>query len=152
MRRNARMKQPGQPNKPSVNAPDVNAFFSPKMPGLNTARTNAFTTIDDLRDETCQYCAKPFETTRTDKKYCGLPCRRRVGYEERHGYRALRRAVLECADCGSQIADASRQDQKLCPTCRRAHRLANCKANRERTKAGTNGQRGTNQFSRLREG
>ncbi len=56
-------------------------------------------------------------------------------------------AALKCVDCGSPIIGAQKRNKELCDACRSKHRLANRKANRERTKAGTNGRRGRNQFT-----
>lgn len=88
-----------------------------------------------------------FTTTRTDKIYCSEPCRRASEYERHDGWRAKARAALTCVECAAPIVGAGRKDKKLCATCKRAHRLANIKRNRERTKAGTTGKRGRNQFS-----
>ncbi|GLI93942.1 hypothetical protein [Methylocystis echinoides] len=81
--------------------------------------------------------------------YCSKACLRAAEYDEREGWRAHVRAALKCVDCGGPIPEAKRQDKRLCGYCKHKRRLANCVKNRQRTKAGTNGRRGTNQHGRV---
>lgn len=98
----------------------------------------------------CVWCGAPIVgAKRGTRKYCSPGCRAEANYERFQGWRAEVRVRLTCVDCGALIAGAMRVGKTLCAACRRKHRLANCKANRERTKAGTNGKRGTNQFQRV---
>lgn len=105
-------------------------------------------TLDDLPDSVCPVCAKGFEATRPFQIYCGVSCCNAYFNGLRSTAMAEERAKLRCQDCGAPIPEAKRTDKKLCPICKHKRRLANCKANRERTKAGTNGQRGRNQFTK----
>lgn len=73
--------------------------------------------LEDFADEVCAWCQKPFETTRTDQKYCSYRCRRQsrskfttaVVAEERR----LARAGRTCSHCGTTF-DAGRRDQIYC--------------------------------------
>jgi hypothetical protein len=108
--------------------------------------------LDSLEGEKCKWCAKDFEPRQYNQICCSRRCIWKYSNEIGRLARAEQRKTLTCIDCGTPILGAHNTQTTLCATCRRAHRLANCKANRERTKAGTNGRRGRNQFSRPREG
>lgn len=100
-----------------------------------------------MQDAVCAWCAKDFEQNRSFQIYCCKACCVAAQYEEFNGWRKHARAALVCVDCRAPIVGAQKRHKKLCPACKRKHRLANCRSNRERTKAGTNGRRGRNQFT-----
>jgi hypothetical protein len=134
------------------NARCVEKVFDRSKPRSSIVQEPAITTLDDLPDEICPWCAKGFEqrTGRGGRQiYCSKECTRAANYEEFQGWRAHVRAALICVDCRKPIIGARRQDKKLCAECLGRHLLENRKASRLRAKAGTTGRRGTNQFGRV---
>lgn len=139
--------------KPFTTALSFQKFCSLRC-GNKFRNATRYAKRDELPDKICIQCARLFDPVRANHiKFCSRKCARDFhnGVRSRSG--AKERAGLICVDCSAPIAGAATAQRKLCSACKRAHRLANCKRNRERTKAGTNGRRGRNQFTaRAREG
>lgn len=73
--------------------------------------------LEDLPDEVCPWCGKPFETRRTDQKFCSVACQiesvetfRKIVRREEN-----RRAAsgLTCRQCGAKF-DGTRRTQLYC--------------------------------------
>jgi hypothetical protein len=124
---------PGQKDSQRENARNVIGLFSPSETKRNIARVNAPKTLSDLADDVCAWCAKAFETTRSDKRYCSIACRKAAAYDEHNGWRARQRETLVCRQCSTPIVNAVRRDQLYCDPCRKdRHLVLNDKCRRKR--------------------
>lgn len=81
--------------------------------------------LDDLPDEFCGWCKKPFETHRTDQKFCCIECRIMSVETFRKAVRREenRRAAkgLTCRQCGTTF-NGTRRTQFYCSD--RCNRIA----------------------------
>jgi hypothetical protein len=90
------------------------AASSQSAPIAHSVHKPASKTIDELSDEKCAWCAKPFTTTRTDKKYCCVECQQNAWAQKISQDAAAKRATLRCSWCGAPIIGATRKDAKYC--------------------------------------
>jgi hypothetical protein len=128
---------PGPKDSRRENARRVDALFNrSETTALHYALTLAATTgtarisdgqpkrLEDLPDEVCTWCAKPFEQRTWNQIYCSPTCRNAAKYDECEGWRARRREVLTCRDCGAPIGHLAKHRHKsFCDTCRRKRYL-----------------------------
>ena len=73
--------------------------------------------LDDLRDESCAWCGRPFEGKRYDQRFCCKTCKNAFHDRERNAARSeeLRqaRSGYVCPECGEPF-DATRVNQIYC--------------------------------------
>jgi hypothetical protein len=105
------------------NARAVDEIFNRSARMQNSARVSAVTSLSDIPDERCAWCARPFETTRTDRHYCSIACRNAARYDEHEGWRARQREALTCQRCSAPIEGAMRRDAVYCDPCAKRARL-----------------------------
>lgn len=118
----------GRKSKKKENALAVDELFDRCATESNIARLNASMTSEDLNFDVCEWCAKKFKPTRTDRRYCSRRCATLSYHHLTKLDLVSKRAGLHCESCGSHIPDPKRSHRRFCDKCANQREMASKRA------------------------